>query len=213
MLGRVVLDGKAIHVADVQADQQYALVEQRALGEYRTVLGVPLMREGTPIGVIVLTRNAVRPFTDKQIELVTTFADQAVIAIENARLFEAEQERTAELTEALEQQTATSEVLGVISRRPASWSLSLRPCWKTLPEFAMRALEFSGYAKGRFPLATLHNAPPVFAEEFEEQPVVLPLRAAAFAILPTRGGSLTSPTWRRCRLTLKAGTQSLLPWN
>ena len=134
VLGRVVLDGKAIHVADVQADQQYALVEQRALGEYRTVLGVPLMREGTPIGVIVLTRNAVRPFTDKQIELVTTFADQAVIAIENARLFEAEQERTAELTEALEQQTATSEVLGVISSSPGE----LEPVFQTMLENATR---------------------------------------------------------------------------
>ena len=102
-----MLDGKVIHIADVQADPQYALVEQRTVGKYRTVLGVPLMREGTPIGVIVLTRDAVRPFTDKQIELVTTFADQAVIAIENVRLFEAEQQRTRELTKSLEQQTAT----------------------------------------------------------------------------------------------------------
>src|SRR5262245_38434131 len=74
VLGRVVLDGKIIHVADVQADPQYALVEQRVAGKYRTVLGVPLMRKGTPIGVIVLTRNTVQPFTEKQIELVATFA-------------------------------------------------------------------------------------------------------------------------------------------
>ncbi len=103
ILGRAVLDGKTVHVADVQAEQDYALAEQRSIGKYRTVLGVPLMREGTPIGVIMLTRGVVRPFTDKQIELVTTFADQAVIAIENVRLFEDVQARTRELANSLEE--------------------------------------------------------------------------------------------------------------
>jgi two-component system, NtrC family, sensor kinase len=100
VLGRTVLDGKVVHVADVQADTEYTRVEQRQIGAYRTVLGVPLMREMTAIGVIVLTRNTVRPFTEKQIELALTFADQAVIAIENVRLFEEIQDKSRQLAEA-----------------------------------------------------------------------------------------------------------------
>src|SRR5262249_56734628 len=79
------------------------------LGQYRTMLGVPLLREASPIGVIALARNKVRPFTDKQIELVTTFADQAVIAIENVRLFEEVQARTHELTQSVEELQALGE--------------------------------------------------------------------------------------------------------
>ncbi len=114
MTGRVALEGRPIHVADVLADPEYRAAGYQAFG-YRTALGVPLVREGTTIGVFVLTRDEVNPFTKKQIELVTTFADQAVIAIENVRLFEAEQQRTKELTESLEHQTATSEILASIS--------------------------------------------------------------------------------------------------
>src|SRR5262249_32504887 len=116
VLGRVVSEGKTIHVPDVLADAEHALVEQRKLGGYRTVLGVPLRREGDVIGLIRLTRNKVQPFTDKQIELVTTFADQAVIAIENVRLFDEVQARTRDLSGSLQQQTATADVLKVISR-------------------------------------------------------------------------------------------------
>ncbi len=134
VLGRTVLDGKTIHVVDVQTDPQYSLLEQMAVGKYRTVLGVPLMREGTTVGVIVLTRNVVRPFSDKQIALVTTFADQAVIAIENTRLFEAEQQRTRELTESLEQQTATAKVLDVISRS----AFDLNAVFETVAESSVR---------------------------------------------------------------------------
>ena len=96
------------------------------------MLGVPLLREGdADRRRFLIPRSEVRPFTDKQIELVTTFADQAVIAIENVRLFDEVQARTRDLSEALEQQTATSEVLQVIAARPASWSRCSRPCWRT----------------------------------------------------------------------------------
>ena len=118
IVGRTLFEGKTVHVHDVQSDPEYNLSGVIALGGYRSTLGVPLLREGNPIGVLFLSRTRVEPFTKRQIDLVNTFADQAVIAIENVRLFEAEQERTRELAEALEQQTATSEVLQVISSSP-----------------------------------------------------------------------------------------------
>src|SRR6202022_1815589 len=118
IVGRTLLEGKTVHVHDIQADPEYDLGGLISIGDYRTTLGVPLLREGTPIGVLFLTRTKVDLFTQQQIELVTTFADQAVIAIENVRLFDEVQARTRELSEALEQQTATAEVLRVISSSP-----------------------------------------------------------------------------------------------
>ncbi|WP_128924458.1 sensor histidine kinase [Bradyrhizobium guangxiense] len=103
VVGRTLLDGKTVHVPDVQADPDYAPSSARRRSNVRTMLGVPLLREGTPIGVFVLTRHMVRPFSEKQIELATTFADQALIAIENVRLFEEVQDRTRDLSQSLDE--------------------------------------------------------------------------------------------------------------
>ena len=137
LIGRTALEAKTIHIPDVLEDAEYTWAESVRLGGYRTMLGVPLMREGVPVGVFSLTRQQVRLFTEKQIELVTTFADQAVIAIENVRLFDEVQARTRELSEALEQQTATSEVLSVISSSPGE----LEPVFRAMLENAIRVCD------------------------------------------------------------------------
>jgi signal transduction histidine kinase len=100
ILGRAILERKVIHIPDVQADPEYTWNEAQRLGGFRTALGVPMLREGAPIGVFALTRSDVRPFTEKQIELATTFADQAAIAIENVRLFNEIQDKSRQLEEA-----------------------------------------------------------------------------------------------------------------
>src|SRR5262249_4485485 len=131
--GRVALERRTVHVADLRDDPDYTL-HVTLLRGVRSELGVPLLRDGEVIGVIILGRTEVRPFTERQIELVETFADQAVIAIENTRLFEAEQASKRELQESLEYQTATSEVLGVISRSPSQ----LQPVVETIVQTAKR---------------------------------------------------------------------------
>jgi two-component system, NtrC family, sensor kinase len=106
-----LLDSKVVHIPDVQSDPEYTWNRAQQLGGFRTLLSVPMLREGKPIGVLTLTRNDIRPFTDKQIELVTTFADQAAIAIENVRLFESVEARTRELAKSLEDLRATQDRL------------------------------------------------------------------------------------------------------
>jgi len=103
LVGRTALERKTVHMPDCLADPEYVALEYQSVGHYRSTLGVPLLREGIPIGVIILMRAIVLPFTDKQIELVTTFADQAVIAIENVNLFEQVQDRTRELSQSLDE--------------------------------------------------------------------------------------------------------------
>jgi two-component system, NtrC family, sensor kinase len=137
LVGRTVLDRKMVHIPDAAIDPEYTWTESIERGGFRTMLGVPLLREGTPIGVIALCRSNVSPFTDKQIELVTTFADQAVIAIENVRLFDEVQAKTRDLSEALVYQTGSGNILKVIASSPTD----VGPVLKAIVESACELCE------------------------------------------------------------------------
>jgi GAF domain-containing protein len=169
--GRAAWERRTMHIPDVLADAEYKGTGFQSRGQYRTGLGVPLLREGETIGVFGLMRTDVRPFTDKQIELVTTFADQAVIAIENARLFDEVQAKTRDLEESLEQQTATSEVLQVISSSPGE----LKPVFQALLENATRVCGANFgtmilYDGDNFENVAHQNVPPAFARARESKP-------------------------------------------
>jgi two-component system NtrC family sensor kinase len=171
MVGRVLLEKRTVQILDAQVDPEYELTKIVSIGDYRTMLGVPLLREGDPVGVIVLTRCTVQPFTQRQIDLVTTFADQAVIAIENARLFDEVQTRTRELTESLRQQTATSEVLEIISSSPSD----LGPVFQKMLENATRICganfgQMNLYEQGHFRPVALYNTPAAYTSGLARTP-------------------------------------------
>ena len=168
VVGRVLLERKPVQIADVLDDPDYRLQETQRLGGFRTHLGLPLLREGHPIGILVVSRTTVAPFDDRHIELLTTFADQAVIALENTRLL-------SELRESLEQQTATAEVLRVISSSPGE----LEPVFEAMLENAVRicGAKFGALSLREgdaFRSIVMQGLPPAFAERRQRDPLIRP---------------------------------------
>jgi GAF domain-containing protein len=165
LVGRALLERRVIHIPDVLADQEYTAAKAQQLGQFRAILGVPLLRGETTLGVFFIARRTPQPFTDKQIELVTTFAAQAVIAIENTRLL-------SELRESLQQQTATADVLKVISSSPGE----LKPVFNAMLENAVRICDAKfGNLLLRdgdgFLVGATHGAHPAFVEYLRSERV------------------------------------------
>jgi GAF domain-containing protein/DNA-binding response OmpR family regulator/HAMP domain-containing protein len=180
---RAALERRTIHIPDVLIDPEYTY-GATDVEPYRTILAVPILKADELLGVLLIYVLEVKPFTDKQIALVETFADQAAIAIENVRLFEAEQERTKELTVSLEQQTATSDVLQVISSSPGE----LDPVFQTILANATRLCEANFgilplYEGGEnFRITAMYNVPPAFAELRRREPVFRTARTTRLAV-------------------------------
>jgi len=188
--GRSVLDGRIVHIADLQGEaEEFPEGSKHAqdLG-HRTILQVPLMREGVAIGTIGLRRTEVRPFTERQTELLQTFADQAIIAIENVRLFKELQASNGELTTALDKQTATSEILRVISRSPTN----LEPVFDAIVRSAVRLCGANHSVAARFDGELLH---PLAFHGFS--PKALDLMKQSFPMRPTPGLALGRPALSR----------------
>ena len=179
VIGRAAMSRQAVRIDDVLIDPLYEKRADAKIGDFRSAIGIPLMRENEPIGVLGLGRREPNPFTEKEIELTKTFASQAVIAIENARLLnELRQrtddlsQRTTDLTEALEQQTATTEVLRVIS----SWPGDLKPVFDAMLANGAQLCEAKFGALGlregdAYRIVAIHNAPQAFAEFMQREPL------------------------------------------
>jgi signal transduction histidine kinase/putative methionine-R-sulfoxide reductase with GAF domain len=172
--GRTALAGKVVQVPDVLADPEYTWGGAQKIGGYRAALGAPLLRNGNVVGVLFVARTVPRPFSPKHVELVETFADQAVIAVENVRLFEEVQARNRDLSVALEQQTATSELLKVIGRS----TFDLKPVFETLIESAVKLCGATRGFISRFDgkllrFAAGYNVTAELREYFERHPFAL----------------------------------------
>ena len=167
-LERAVLEGRPVQIADVTADPDYTRHGIRRIGDYRTALSVPLLREGVAIGALVLTRSQPRTFTDKHMELLITFADQTVTAIEYTRLLN-------ELRQSLEQQTATSEVLRVVSSSPSDLAAVFQAMLSNATQLCQANFgTLNLYRDGEFPLAATHNVPEIFLEFRRINPIIKP---------------------------------------
>jgi len=176
-LGRLAITKRVVHIADIKTTQSYIerdpfIVAPVDLAGYRTIVSVPMLKDNDLIGAINIYRQEVRPFTDKQIDLVSNFASQAVIAIENTRLLNELRQRTDDLSEALEWQTATSEVLGVISSSPGE----LEPVFQAMLANAVRLCDakfgvLNLYEGGVFRTVAVHNVPPAYAEMRRREPL------------------------------------------
>ena len=224
-LARIVRTKAVQHIPDLTKDEAYikrappiiALVESAGA---RSLLSVPMLKEGDVIGAIVIYRQEVRPFTEKQIELITSFARQAVIAIENTRLLNELRQRTDDLGEALKQQTATSEVLQVISSSPGE----LEPVFQSMLVNATRLCEANFGSlylceRDTFRIAAMHNAPPAYKELRRSEPVIDSAHPAVKAILGRLANTkeivqitdlMVAPPVERGALASLAGARSVL---
>ena len=201
VIGRTALSRSTTHILDAQTDPCYELREALRLGGYHTMLGVPMLREGNVVGVFGFARTTIRPFTEKQIELVTTFADQAVIAIENARLLNELRQRTDDLSESLQQQSATADVLKVISRS----AFDLRTVLDTLLRSAARLCEadhgtITQRRGNQFFSTVTWGYPAAFLEYVKDLPIE-PASNTGSAEPCWKERSFTLPMLRRTRTT------------